>query len=165
MSVSAYFSPTITSVTMDMFSVGEQTYNIWRFLTIGNRLTRSSIKITVPSRILARESTAGIEPNAASSMKSAMLKADRFYYNPVISALVGLDNCISQRDALDMRIIRSIVDKEKYEQICEKYFISSSTLRYRLNKIFTDAGVQNRKQFEQLIHTHLGEGNPFSYVE
>ncbi len=165
MSVSAYFSPTITSVTMDMFSVGEQTYNVWRFLTAGDSMTRTSIKITVPSRILARESTAGIEPNTGFGVKSPILKADRFYYNPVISVLVGLDNCISQRDALDMRIIRSIIDKEKYEQICEKYFISPSTLRYRLNKIFADAGVQSRKQFEQLIHTHLGEGNPFAYVE
>ena len=158
------FQPTITSVTMDMFSVGGQTHNVWRFLTAGDSMTRTSIKITVPSRILARKYRRHWSPTRA-SVKSPILKADRFYYNPVISVLVGLDNCISQRDALDMRIIRSIIDKEKYEQICEKYFISPSTLRYRLNKIFADAGVQSRKQFEQLIHTHLGEGNPFAYVE
>lgn len=164
MNLSSYYSPTITSVTMDMFSVGEQTYNVWRFLTMGDRQMHSSVKITVPSRILARESTANIEPNMESDTLSPALRADHFYYNPVISVLVGLDNCISQRDELDMRVIKSMLDHENYETICEKYYISSSTLRYRLNKIFADAGVQNRKQFEQLIHTHLGEGNPFAYM-
>ena len=67
-------------------------------------------------------------------------------------------------DELDMRIIRSLLDHESYEKIEEKYYISSSTLRYRLHKIFSDSGVASRKEFEKLIHTHLGEGNPFSFV-
>ena len=165
MSVSSYYSPTITTVTMDMFSVGEQAYNVWRFLTASDTQTRTSIKITVPSRILARESTNCEEPRTGTGVSSPVLQADRFYYNPVISVLVGLDNCLSQRDALDMRIIRSLMDGDNYETICEKHYISSSTLRYRLNKVFSDAGVSSRKEFTALIHSHLGEGNPFSYVE
>ena len=164
MSVSSFYSPTITTVTMDMFSVGEQTYNVWRFLTTSDTDTRTSIKITVPSRILARESTDCVEPRTDVGMRPQNLQTDYFYYNPAISVLVGLDNCLSQRDALDLRIIRSLMDGDKYETICEKHYISASTLRYRLNKVFSDAGVSSRKEFEQLIHRHLGNGNPFSYV-
>ena len=165
MSVSSIYSPSITTVTMDMFAVGEQAYNVWRFLTSSDSRNRSSIKITVPSRILVRESTGNEAPRTGTYAASPRLQADRFYYNPVISALIGLDNCLSQRDALDMKIIRSLMDGDNYETICEKQYISSSTLRYRLNKVFGDAGVNSRKEFENLIREHLGEGNPFSYVE
>lgn len=165
MSVGSFYSPTITTTSMDMFAVGEQTYNVWRFLMASDSRNRSSIKITVPSRILVRESTGNEAPRTGVYAASPKLQADRFYYNPVISALIGLDNCLSQRDALDMKIIRSLMDGYNYETICEKHYISSSTLRYRLNKVFNDAGVNSRKEFEHLVHLHLGDGNPFSYVE
>ena len=61
--------------------------------------------------------------------------------------------------------IKAIVDRENYETIGEKNYISSSALRYRLNKIYADAGVNNRAEFEELIHTHLGEENPFAFIE
>ena len=164
MSLGLYSQPSITSVSMDMPCVGEQTYQVWRFLMASGRTERTSLKITVPSRILVRESTEMHPSDAGIRPASGSLSADRFYNNPVISALVGLDYCLSQRDELDMRIIRSLLDHESYEKIEEKYYISSSTLRYRLHKIFSDSGVASRKEFEKLIHTHLGEGNPFSFV-
>ena len=165
MSVGTYFRPTITSASMDMLNVGEQTYNVWRFLMSSDSPDRTSIKITVPSRIIVGESTGSHQPGFGQPPASPSLSDDQFYYNPIISELVGLDYCISQRDTLDMRIIKAIIDKENYEHISEKYFISSSALRYRLNKIFADAGVGSRVEFEELIHTHLGEGNPFSFIE
>ncbi len=165
MSVGSYFRPSITSASMDMLNVGEQTYNVWRFLMSSDNPDKTSLKITVPSRIMVGESTAGQQPVFGQPPASPTLNADQFYYNPVISELVGLDYCISQRDELDMRIIKAIVDKENYESIGEKNYISSSALRYRLNKIFADAGVNSRVEFEDLIHTHLGDGNPFSFVD
>ena len=50
---------------------------------------------------------------------------------------------------------------QSYEEISDRLFISGSTLRYRLNKMFADAGVKTRQEFEALMRTHLGEGNPF----
>lgn len=162
--VGGFFRPSITSMTMDMAYVGEQAYHVWRFLLTTAGPLNTSLKITVPSRILARESTGcrSIEPEAAKAFP--ILGEDRFYHNPTIAVLIGLDQCISQRDKVDMQIIRGVMDGKNYEQLCEEVFVSSSTLRYRLHKIFTDAGVRNRQEFERLIHTHLGAGNPFSGV-
>ena len=165
MSLGSYFRPTITSISMDMLRVGEQTFNVWRYLLTSGTPSITSLKITVPSRILVRESTGNQPFRTDLQPNSGLLNADRFYYNSVISVLVGLDYCISQRDELDMRVIKSILNHESYEQICDRYYISSSTLRYRLHKIYGDAGVASRKEFEELIRSHLGEGNPFSFME
>ena len=63
-----------------------------------------------------------------------------------------------------MRIIRCVIDRLSYEKTAELLFLSVSTLRYRLSKIFSDAGVRTRQEFEALVHTYLGEGNPFGHV-
>ncbi|MDD3336170.1 MAG: substrate-binding domain-containing protein [Eubacteriales bacterium] len=164
MTIGRYFRPSITSMTMDMLNVGEQAFNVWRFLS-NNDMQNNALKITVPGRILARESTENrcIEPDSVNVMPS--LQADRFYSNPTIAVLVGIENCISQRDKTDLRIIRGMLDKLSYEVIADELFISGSTLRYRLTKIFSDAGVKTRQEFEELVRRNLGEGNPFQYID
>ncbi len=165
MSIGRYYKPTITSMTMDMLCVGEQAFNVWRFLIANESAQQMALKITVPSRILARESTACMNIEVGEGQITPPLQADRFYYNPTIAMLGSIDNCISQRDPIDMRIISALMDEHSYEQISGDLFISGSTLRYRLNKIFADAGAHSRQEFESLVRTHLGEGNPFAFVD
>lgn len=165
MSIGRYFRPSITTMTMDMLNVGEQAFNVWRFLMANGSAQKTTLKITVPSRILARESTAGICIEAGSGSVQPTLQADRFYFNPTISVLLNIESCISQRDAIDMRIIKGLMDEKSYEMLSDELFISGSTLRYRLNKMFADAGVRGRQEFESLMHAYLGENNPFESVE
>lgn len=165
MSISRFYRPTITTMTMDMLTVGEQAFNVWRFLMNKENAQQTEFKITVPSRILVRESTANTSIAAAEGAVLLKAKADRFYDNPTIAQLVGIESCIAQRDAMDMQIIRCLMDEKSYEQISDELFISGSTLRYRLNKIFADADVRGRQEFETLVRTYLGEGNPFEFAQ
>ena len=163
MTVGEVCRPSITSLSMDMVCVGDQAFNVWRFLNSTDNMRGSALKITVPSRILVRESTNRI-PAEQGPLSPDSMQPDRFYYNPTISVVVDLDNCLSRRDELDMRIIRCVIDRLSYEKTAELLFLSVSTLRYRLSKIFSDAGVRTRQEFEALVHTYLGEGNPFGHV-
>lgn len=162
MAIGRYHSPSITSMTMDMLYVGEQAFSVWRYLMKSEQsLQRIALKITVPSKILIRESTANM-PVLSSGGAHFASPQDYFYHNPAISRLIGLEKCISQRDPVDMQILRLLMARESYEQISEELFISSSTLRYRLNKIYADAGVKGRYEFEALIRESLGADNPFA---
>lgn len=165
MSIGRFYRPSITSMTMDMLYVGAQAFSVWRFLMNNDSSQQTSLKLTVPSRLLVRESTANrwIEPGMGKFLSE--LQEDRFYSHPTISMLVNIENCISQRDAIDMRIIQALMNKCSYEQISDELYIGSSTLRYRLNKIYADAGVHNRLAFETLINTHLCNGNPFDIID
>ncbi len=165
MSIGRFYRPAITTMTMDMNVVGEQAFYVWRFLTGSESSQDTALKITVPSRILVRESTAGRVMEKERPMVAPVLQADRFYDNPTIAVLVGIETCISQRDPIDLRVIRRLMDGLSYEQISDELFISGSTLRYRLNKMFADASVKTRQEFEALMRAHLGENNPFAGVE
>lgn len=43
-----------------------------------------------------------------------------------------------------MQILRLLMAKKSYEEISDALFISNSTLRYRLNKIYADAGHEGK---------------------
>lgn len=158
--VGRYHIPAVTTMTMDMQTVGEQAFQVWRFLMKNERRQETTLRITVPSRLLIRESTAYTRMKAG-AYAPAVPDSDPFYHNPTIAVLERIENCIRQRDGIDMRILCALMDAKSYEQISDELFISGSTLRYRLNKIYADAGVKGRQAFEKLIRAHLGGGNPF----
>lgn len=162
MNIGRFYRPSITSMTMEMSVVGEQAFNVWRFITAGDGAQETALKISVPSRILARESTDCRVIHKEQAVVAAALQADRFYENATVAVLVNIESCISQRDQIDYRVMSGLLDGQSYEQIADALFISGSTLRYRLNKMFLDAGVKTRQEFETLMRTHLGEGNPFA---
>lgn len=159
--IGQYHRPSITSMTMDMVYVGEQAFQVLRYLTKNAFSQQTALKITVPSRIIIRESTANKQVISEGAALTPTPQ-DTFYHNPTIAPLVDIENCISHCDEIDLIIIREIMAGETYEQICNNTFISSSTLRYRLKRIFSDAGAKSRQDFESMIRTYLGEENPFA---
>lgn len=165
MNVGRFYRPSITTMTMDMTTVGKQAFNVCRFLATSGDSQQAALKITVPSRILVRESTADRRIAKDQTVIMPTLQADRFYEIPDISVLVGIEACISQRDQIDFHVMSDLMTGQSYEQIADRLYISGSTLRYRLNKMFLDAGVKTRQEFETLIHDYLGEGNPFEGAE
>lgn len=152
-------------MTMDMQYVGKQAFSVWRHLMKSEQsMQRIALRITVPSKILIRESTAHM-PLQSGVCAVFPSHQDSFYHQPAISRLVRLEKCISQRDETDMQILRLLMAKKSYEEISDALFISNSTLRYRLNKIYADAGTKGRRGFEALVQESLGPGNPFDKTE
>lgn len=165
MAIGRYHRPSITSMTMDMQYVGKQAFSVWRHLMKSEQsMQRIALRITVPSKILIRESTAHM-PLQSGVCAVFPSHQDSFYHQPAISRLVRLEKCISQRDETDMQILRLLMAKKSYEEISDALFISNSTLRYRLNKIYADAGTKGRRGFEALVQESLGPGNPFDKTE
>ena len=52
---------------------------------------------------------------------------------------------------IDQKIVMAILQGKSYEQMEEMLFMSGSAIRYRRSRIFRDAGVSNRAEFEQLL--------------
>jgi DNA-binding LacI/PurR family transcriptional regulator len=164
-SIGCYHKPSVTSMTMDMLSVGEQAFQVWRFVMKNESAQQTALKITVPSRILIRESTAYLQVDNFDSPVLSPAHQDYFYHKPSIAVLVAIEKCLNQRDNIDMKIIEGIMASKSYEVIADELYISASTLRYRLNKIYADAKAHSRKEFETLIHQNISEGNPFTGVK
>jgi len=161
--VGRLYTPSITTMTMDMVHVGEQAFTVWQFIQ-NDPSARAVFKITVPNRILVRASTAWQTPPAL-SFQTPPAGDDPYYTNPLTAPLETIEKCLSQRDALDLEILNGLMEGASYEALCEKLFLSSSSLRYRLGKIFTALEVKTRHELESLLRSQLGSSNPFAPME
>lgn len=159
--VSLYCEPSITTTTIDFCSVGEYAFFAWQFLQT-HASEALHIQLTTPSKLLIRGSTGGEQHPV--SVDSALVYDTRFeggafYTDQTIQAVMRIENCLASCDALDLRIIRAILNGESYESISESLFISRSGLNYHLRRIYPAAHVSNRKDFERLFRQYFTHGN------
>ncbi|WP_027085817.1 LacI family DNA-binding transcriptional regulator [Cohnella panacarvi] len=147
-------NPSLTTFSIDFYEIGVQIVNSWIFLMENPHI--ASMKITTPSKLIIRESTASLEENNyVHRVFEQPAQADRYYQDPLLSKAFDIENCMSLRDALDMKIINGIMQHKVYEHISEELFISTSALRYRVSKMYQDARVDNKTEFIKLLEQYL----------
>lgn len=159
--LSRYCKPSITSMSINFVDVGECSYYAWEFLE-NHKMEDHQIHITTPSSLIVRESTA-YEMHEMDTENAILLDAAHqggpFYSEPVIANVMHVENCLTQCDALNLKIIQGILNGESYDSIGDRLFLSRSALNYRLKKIFTYAQTQNRKEFESLFRHYFTKEN------
>ena len=148
MRISQKFEPSITTISMDFREIGKETYYVREHL-IRRESRCSRISVSIPACIIPRESTGNLSlkealPQAGSQSVSTFESGNNFFTNPTINSLIRFENCLSNRDEIDQKIIMAILQGKSYEQMEEMLFMSGSA-------IFRDAGVSNRAEFEQLL--------------
>ena len=100
-------------MTMDMQYVGKQAFSVWRHLMKSEQsMQRIALRITVPSKILIRESTAHM-PLQSGVCAVFPSHQDSFITSPPFPRLVRPEKCISQRDETDMQILAPADGKKK----------------------------------------------------
>ena len=146
--------PSLTTFSIDFYEIGTQIVNSWIVLMDNPHI--ASMKITTPSKLIIRESTASLEENRVVQRAFEQpARADKYYQDPLLSKAFDIENCMSLRDELDMKIINGVMQDRVYERISEDLFISASALRYRVSKIYQDARVENKTEFIKLMQQYL----------
>lgn len=157
-------SPTITSTDMDMSTIGAQAFTVWQFLRKDGSGSLSC-RVSAPSRIFVRESTAGSR-FVLKPARDVPAQEDFYYNNATIAPFEAMERCLVNLDPVDAQVAADLCDGYKSNDICERNFISNGALRYRLNRIFTNAGVKNRDEMLKQVKAVFGETNPFAkYIE
>ena len=155
MRISQEFEPSITTIGMNFREIGRQTYHARRHL-LQQGSQCSCIRLSIPAKIIPRESTARLpmgKPAREEKQKTPqpMELENSFFMDPMINSLMRFEDCLANRDETDQKIIMAIVQGKSYEEMEDLLFLSGSAIRYRRNKIFQDAGVSNRAEFEKLL--------------
>ena len=159
--ISRYHSPSVTTMTMDMAAVGEQSFYAWQFLSRQPAGSSTSVHLLVPGSLLIRESTAGVQLQSRSDPPPALITNDPFYSDPFVQPLAALENCLSACDDLDLRILALLMEEKSYEAIVEILYISQNALKYRLGKIYASVNTAGKKDFIRFVRQQLNSPNPF----
>lgn len=163
--INRYCKPSITSMALDFAGIGEQAVGVWKYQQDpANGSFR--MRIAAHGQIVPREST-GEAPFAETftTVKTNMPVWARggnlFYKDPSFQALMQLDCCLQGCDELDLRIIGLLLAGDSYETICEKLFLSESSLQYRVRKLFHATAQKSRRGFEALFQKHFTSSHHF----
>jgi DNA-binding LacI/PurR family transcriptional regulator/DNA-binding CsgD family transcriptional regulator len=167
MRISRFIKPGITTIAMDFPAVGRHILKIFQYV-VDNLESEIALKIHVPSSLVVRLSTENKPEKALDSVIRSYNYTDidksntAFLEDDLVRDTLRLENCLSRRDDLDLKILNYLYKGLGYEAIAEKLFISPGGIRYRISKIYKDANAANRSEFENLIRETMGAGNPFS---
>ena len=159
--IGRYYTPSVTTMTMDYYAVGESSFYAWQMLSRQPEGRVCALKLTVPGRLLVRQSTDCRLPAPVSEMPAVQAGNDPFYSVPFVQPLAELENCLSACDELDLRLIARLLDGRSYEVIADQLYISESTLKYRLNKLYAAVHAKGKKEFVRFVRSQLESANPF----
>lgn len=166
-SIGRYCKPSLTSLAVDFFAIGEQSVIVWQYLQEeGNE--RFRMRIAIQGHVIERESTGTALGGGAQSLANdgtldGKYEGGPFYTDPELQALMSLERCLQNCDELDLRIIRLLLDGKHYDAISEQLYLGDSSLQYRVRKIFHSAQTKSRDEFIRLMrnsftrNTHFGE--------
>ncbi len=87
-----------------------------------------------------------------------------FSTDPEMTRIFALENFLMNSDAIDLNIIAVLSSGLAYPKIAEKLFISDSTLRYHIERIYHSLGIESRAEFETLIGRYLPDPSKPSRV-
>ena len=162
-----YTTPSLTSATRSYAETGEQAFSIWKQLNANPCIL--SITITVRCEIKPRGSTAfSLLPGRQELMQQAERDNCKLSAGSVLessNAIKSLANCLSRCDKLDLKIIQKILEGVSTESLAEQLFISTSTARYRLKKIYSIAGTASRREFISLFNSNISGSHIFEDME
>jgi hypothetical protein len=166
MRISSFVKPALTRIATDFSEIGSHALNILKYI-VNNIESDIALKIHVPSKLILGESTENKPEKTPGNVFSSsdLCKVNRsrvrFLGNIMVKNTLQLEKCLNQRDALDLKIMDCLLKGLSYEAIAENLYISPSGIQYRVNKIYNDADVSSRAEFEDLVKKVLGSSNPF----
>ena len=65
-----------------------------------------------------------------------------------------LDKMLSECDDTDVHILRGLADGKTYEYIAEREYLAVNTVKYRVKKMLSTAGADNKKQLLSLLEEY-----------
>lgn len=143
--ISKYTIPSLTSANRSYVDAGVRAVLTWKeLMTSDNLLSIIQKEKTV---INERQSTLGRKNGNISC--SIIISRNECING--IQKMRRIQYCLSMCDYMDLKIIELILKNESNERISDLVFASSSTVAYRLKKIYENAGVEGKSQFQSLF--------------
>lgn len=151
--LSQYTSPALTTVALNLASVGTQVIQLYRSLSKNPDLL--SCTATLKSEILLRGSTKPIKKSLPSKaiFTENMSPAFEPTFERHLKKIYALENTIVNMDETDIKIITGLIQDLPYGTLAEKLFLSDTAFKYRLNKLFTATGCSGRAELSELFQT------------
>ena len=157
--IAKYTNPPLSTIDMPLDHVGKQAIFLYKILSTSDAV--STIDCIIQHKPIYRGTT-----NDSMNPHSAIDTSSHNYtpflnmaYEDSLKPIWSIANAYNNMDNTDRAIIRGIAQGKLYTEIADMCYISDSTLRYRLNKLYANTNVRNKNELKSLLNTYFPNFN------
>lgn len=147
--ISEYYRNYITSVGIDYEQYGKAAVYIYK--SIEKHRFISNIMVYVPWSI--------DKYGALQCKKQAKLSLpeshDSFYYDDEINEMLKIEKLLNTCDSTDKIIINGLLNKQSYENISRKCFLTENAIKYRIKKLLTDCRISDKSSLLKMLKKYF----------
>ncbi|MGN1052308.1 MAG: hypothetical protein ACI4SH_02835, partial [Candidatus Scatosoma sp.] len=145
--------PVFSSTNSDFYAVGVNM--VETYLQLNKMPVVQSVKLTLKSDLILSEKLREADAERILLPQEIERNAvNDFYRNDAVEEINQIENMLLGCDNLDLIILKSILNNEKYAQIETENYLAVNTIKYRLNNMIKNAGVKSRKELVELIRKY-----------
>jgi len=147
-------SPSVTAFSRNFKAFGRAAISAHEMFTKNPEIAFSDIQIKYQLRV--RETT----PNLTEYTDAVELEPQEetstfnIYDDPELLEIMKVEKILRGGDSIDLQILRYVDQKQTYESIAEKLFISVSAVKYRLKNLCKIAEVSGIKELMSLVEKY-----------
>ena len=152
--ISKRVSPSLTIATLDNRELGRQA--VIQFATLYRQPPTASISVRVRSRLIVRESTAGLPDSSGSQLPvydhDGFTGTNNFYSDPEAERLLRSEALLNACDETDLHFLVSLLSGESMKQMEKRLFLTASALQYRKKRLIHISECADTTDFLQFLH-------------
>lgn len=81
--------------------------------------------------------------------------ADTFYDDPELNEMLVVDKLLTLSDDTDKKIIDALLIDSSYEEMAKHCFLSMNAVKYRIKKLISDSGAEDKQQMAFLLKKYI----------
>ncbi len=155
MTVSSSGKKTLTMARLNCVEVGKQTVKICHHLTSSPNISSISTKIRCDFVIGDTTDNLPVKKETLGTSYAFSDIALNVHNDPSVSRIFLADRILSACDAIDIDLLKLIINGYKYFDIAEILHVSESTIKYRLKRIIQIAELDSRDEVIDIMKMFL----------
>lgn len=150
--IASKFHPEIISISVGYENYGKAAVMICE--TLQNNPELLYMSLSIKNKINADEHTGDAKTLSDVVLSSANSK-DIFYHDPDVKRMIVIEKLLNSCDSTDLEILDMLIKNASYEEISDACFLSVSTTKYRVRRMFNLCGCHSKTEFAQFIEKYI----------
>ena len=156
--IARLYRPSITALSLNNQEQGRQAVSVYSYLARADADVKLSVR--VGGELIVRESTRPADnARSISFSRPRSTASSSFYDDGEVKAFTTFEKLLLCCDELDLSLIGCMLDNVTTERIAERLNLAPETVRYRVRRILSSAGMKSRAELLEYIR-----GNDFGSV-
>ncbi len=147
--ISNYYREHILSLNMNFDQYGKAAVYVY------SALKKHSYLSGMTARILWSLQSNNTQSDSFDIRLELKSSDDSFYKDKELAEMLIVDKILKSTENVEKKIINCLLDNKTIEKIADECFLTVSGVKYRISKIISDSGAENKEEIVTLLNKYI----------